>query len=176
MPPKKPCWPSSVWRRRRVPHFHHGRARLQQGVHTYFATAREQHGIRYVRCRVSNVREDPATHDLILHYADADGQLREERFETVVLAIGLQPPDSARQLAELLGIELNEYGFCQTDKFTPLQTSRPGVFVCGAFSSPKEIVETIIDASGAAAEVMRLLNDQLAHARLHARVAVPLGR
>ena len=79
----------------------------------------------------------------------------------VVLATGLQPPESARYLAENLGIELNQYGFCQTDKFTPLQTTRPGVFVCGAFSSPKEIVETIIDASGAAAEVMRLLNDRL---------------
>lgn len=131
----------------------------------YFARARDQHGVRYVRCRVSDVREDPATHDLILHYAAPDGQLREERFEAVVLATGLQPPDSARTLAELLDIELNEYGFCQTDKFTPLQTSRPGVFVCGAFTSPKEIVETIIDASGAAAEAMRLLNDRL---RTHA--------
>ena len=128
---------------------------------TYFVKAREQHGIRYIRCRASNVREDPATHDLIVPYLDAAGQLREERFEAIVLATGLQPPDTARHLAELLGIQLNAYGFCETDKFTPLQTTRPGAFVCGAFSSPKEIVETIIDASGAAAEVMRLLNDQL---------------
>ena len=79
----------------------------------------------------------------------------------VVLATGLQPPESAHQIARMLDIQLSEYGFCKTDKFTPLQTTRPGVFVCGAFSSPKEIVETIIDASGAAAEVMRLLNDRL---------------
>ncbi len=127
----------------------------------YFARAREQHGIRYVRCRVSTIHEDPLTHDLILSYADANGQPREQRVEMVVLATGLQPPASAQQLAEVLDIELNAYGFCQTDKFTPLQTARPGVFVCGAFSSPKEISETIIDASGAAAEVMRLLNDRL---------------
>ncbi len=127
----------------------------------YFARARDQYGIRYIRCRVSAVEEDPSTRDLILHYADPDGQRRAERFEMVVLATGLQPPDSASQLAEMLDIELNSYGFCQTDKFTPLQTTRPGVFVCGAFSSPKEIAETIIDASGAAAEVMRLLNDRL---------------
>ncbi|MEK7326075.1 MAG: FAD-dependent oxidoreductase, partial [Chloroflexota bacterium] len=69
--------------------------------------------------------------------------------------------DSAGQLAGMLNIKLNNHGFCETDKFTPLQTTRPGVFVCGAFSSPKEIAETIVDASGAAAEVMRLLNDQL---------------
>ncbi len=127
----------------------------------YFATAREKYGVRYIRCRVSSIHEDPATRDLIVHYAGPDGQHHEERFEAIVLATGLQPPDSAQRLAELLSIELNEYGFCQTDKFTPLQTSCPGVFVCGAFSSPKEIAETIIDASGAAAEVMRLLNDQL---------------
>jgi heterodisulfide reductase subunit A len=128
---------------------------------TYFTKARQEHGIKYTRCRVSAIHEDPLTHDLILHFADADGQLHDERFEMVVLATGLQPPESANQLARMLDIHLSEYGFCKTDKFTPLQTTRPGVFVCGAFSSPKEIVETIIDASGAAAEVMRLLNDRL---------------
>ncbi len=127
----------------------------------YFAKARERYGIRYIRCRVSAIRQDPITHDLVLQYAAPDGQPRQERFEMVVLAAGLQPPDSAGQLAGLLNIQLNDHGFCETDKFTPLQTTRPGVFVCGAFSSPKEIAETIIDASGAAAEVMRLLNGQL---------------
>jgi heterodisulfide reductase subunit A2 len=127
----------------------------------YFATARKGHGIQYNRCRVSEIKEDPSTKDLILHYADPDGRLHQERFEMVVLATGLRPPESANDLAEVLDIELNRYGFCETEKFTPLQTTRPGVFVCGAFSSPKEIVETIIDASGAAAEVMRLLNDRL---------------
>ncbi|NDJ74955.1 MAG: CoB--CoM heterodisulfide reductase iron-sulfur subunit A family protein [Chloroflexi bacterium] len=128
---------------------------------TYFATARDKYNIRYIRCRVSAIREDPATQNLILHYADPNGKLHQEQVELVVLATGLQPPKSAQHLAQLLDIELNAHGFCQTDKFTPLQTSRPGVFVCGAFSSPKEIAETIIDASGAAAEVMRLLNDHL---------------
>jgi heterodisulfide reductase subunit A len=127
----------------------------------YFAGAREEHHIKYIRCRVSSIQEDPGTHDLILHYADQDGTLRQEKFELVVLATGLQPPETARFMADILGVELNEHGFCKTDKFTPLQTSRPGVFVCGAFSSPKEISETIIDASGAAAEVMRLLNNRL---------------
>jgi len=103
----------------------------------------------------------PYSHDLILQYANANGQPLEERYEMVVLAAGLQPPESAGFLARMLDIELDNYGFCKTDKFTPLQTTRPGVFVCGAFSNPKEIVETILDASGAAAEVMRLLNDRL---------------
>ena len=128
---------------------------------TYFAKARGEHGIQYNRCRVSDIHEDPQTKDLILHFVDEEGQPQEEHFEMVVLATGLQPPDSAGNLARMLNIELNEHGFCKTDKFTPLQTTRPGVYVCGAFSSPKEIAETILDASGAAAEVMRLLNNRL---------------
>ena len=127
----------------------------------YFSKARDQHGIEYNHCRVSEIKEDPRSGDLLVHFATPNGELHQEKFEMVVLATGLQPPESAKYLADNLGIELNQYGFCQTDKFTPLQTTRPGVYVCGAFSSPKEIVETIIDASGAAAEVMRLLNDRL---------------
>jgi heterodisulfide reductase subunit A-like polyferredoxin len=127
----------------------------------YFAKARESHGIRYEHCRVSAVREDPASGDLILHYATPDGRLQQERYEMVVLATGLGPPDSAAHFTKMLDLDLNEYGFCETHKFTPLQTTHSGVFVCGAFSSPKEISETILDASGAAAEVMRLLNKEL---------------
>jgi heterodisulfide reductase subunit A len=128
---------------------------------SYFARARQDYGIQYQRCRVSAISEDPLTHELILHYADANGALRQERFEMVILATGLQPPESAPQFTTMLDLELNEYGFCNTEKFTPLQTSHSGVFVCGAFSSPKEISETVLDASGAAAEVMRLLNERL---------------
>ncbi|MDT8304317.1 MAG: FAD-dependent oxidoreductase [Anaerolineae bacterium] len=128
---------------------------------TYFEGARKTHGVRYIRCRVSAVREDPATGNLILRFNDPGGRLREEQFDMVVLSVGLQPPDSARHFTRLLDLHLNEHGFCETYKFSPLQTTHSGVFVCGAFSSPKEISETIIDASGAAAEVMRLLNEQL---------------
>ncbi|MBN1286205.1 MAG: CoB--CoM heterodisulfide reductase iron-sulfur subunit A family protein [Anaerolineae bacterium] len=134
---------------------------------SYYVQSREHYGVEYVRCRVSEVREDPATHDLILHYMDEMGQLRRERFDMVVLSVGTQPPAEAEAMARLLDIELNPSGFCRVDKFTPLQTSRPGVFVCGAFSTPKEIAETLIDASGAAAEVVRLLgfnpNNQVSH-------------
>jgi heterodisulfide reductase subunit A len=127
----------------------------------YFARARQEYGVRYTHCRVSAIQEDPLTHELILSYAEPGGQLRQERVEMAILATGLQPPSSAKHFTDLLDLELNEYGFCRTDKFTPLQTSHSGVYVCGAFSSPKEISETILDASGAAAEVMRLLNERL---------------
>jgi heterodisulfide reductase subunit A2 len=110
---------------------------------------------------------------LILRYAGPGGQLREEHFEMVVLSVGLQPPDSARHFTRMLDLRLNEHGFCETYKFSPLQTTHSGVFVCGAFSSPKEISETIIDASGAAAEVMRLLNEQLNSYPYTPRIPLP---
>ncbi len=136
----------------------------------YYQEARDQFGIHYNRCRISAVDEDPSTGEVILRYptgrkheesAPGQGPIQEERFDLVVLAVGIRPPGKAAEIARVLGIQLNEYGFCKTDKFSPLATSRPGVFVCGAFASPKEIAETILDASGAAAEAMRLMHDSL---------------
>ncbi|MDH4135233.1 MAG: FAD-dependent oxidoreductase [Anaerolineae bacterium] len=124
----------------------------------YYEQARDMWGVQYTRCRISGIREDPLTHDLFIHYQDEKGELHQERFNMVVLAVGSEPPPKAVTLAQDLGIELNEYGFCLTDKFEPVDTSRPGVFVAGAFSQPKEIAETVIDASGAAARAMRLLS------------------
>ena len=71
----------------------------------YFAKARESHGVRYIHCRVSAIQEDPANGDLILHYAEPNGQLKEERFEMVVLATGVQPPDSATHLPRTDGLD-----------------------------------------------------------------------
>lgn len=138
----------------------------------YYEKARETGSIRYTRSRVSQVLEDPASGQLIVRYPrgrdqgeeeQVQGPLEEERFDLVVLATGLRPPKEAAGLAEALGIELNEHGFCQTqsEELAPLATSRPGVFVCGAFGCPKEISETLSDASGAAAEAMRLLRQSL---------------
>ena len=127
----------------------------------YYEASRKKHGVIYTRTRISRVQEDPETGDLLLRYPGSDGQIIEDRFDMVVLSLGTVPPRSAKGLAEELGIELNEYGFCETDKFTPLETSAPGVYVCGTFLSPKEIAETFLDAVGAAGDVMRLMSDNL---------------
>ena len=127
----------------------------------YYDRSKEEFGVEYVRCRVSSVREDPETKDLIVRSMQPNGEVADERFNMVVLSVGTQPPALAKATAEALGINLNPYGFCETDKFTPLQTSQPGVYVCGTFQSPKEIAETIIDAAGAAGDVMRLMRADL---------------
>jgi heterodisulfide reductase subunit A len=124
----------------------------------YFEQSKDLWGVEYTRTRISEIKEDPNTNDLILHYQDEDGTLRKKRFDMVVLSVGSEPPPKAVALAEDMQIELNEYGFCKTDKFEPVDTSRPGVFVAGAFATPKEIAETVMDASGAAARCMALLS------------------
>jgi heterodisulfide reductase subunit A len=124
----------------------------------YFEQSKDTWGVQYLRCRVSEIKEDPVTRDLILYYHDDEGRLRRSRFNMVVLSVGSEPPEKAVALAEDMGIDLNQYGFCLTDKFNPVDTSRPGVFVAGAFSTPKEIAETVMDASGAAARAMALLS------------------
>jgi heterodisulfide reductase subunit A len=136
----------------------------------YYQQARHAHEIHYSRCRISSLSEDPATGEVIVRYpagrrhedsAAGQGPVQEARFDLVVLAVGIRPPEDALQIARLLGIRLNDYGFCETDKFSPLAASRPGVFVCGAFATPKEIAETILDGSGAAAEAMLMLHGRL---------------
>ncbi len=124
----------------------------------YFEQSKDLWNVDYTRCRISEIKEDPATNNLILHFQDEQGTLRRKTFDMVVLSVGSEPPPKAVALAEDMQIELNEYGFCKTDKFEPVDTSRPGVFVAGAFATPKEIAETVMDASGAAARCMALLS------------------
>jgi len=122
----------------------------------YYNRAKEEWGIRFVRSRVAGVTEDPLTGNLFVHYVE-DETPKTEEFDMVVLSIGMQPPKEVEKLAEALGIELNKYKFCHTKAFSPLETSKPGVFVCGAFSAPKDIPESVAQASGAAAKAMGII-------------------
>ncbi len=124
----------------------------------YIERAKEEYGVRFVRCRVSGVEEIPKTKNLRIRYDAEDGRLLEEEFDLVVLSIGFTPSENAKKLAKNLDVELNEHGFSKTQAFHPLETSRPGVFVCGMFSSPKDIPETVTQASAAASSVGELLS------------------
>ena len=125
---------------------------FSKGYLEYYHRAQERYGIRYVRSRVSMVVEDPETHNLILRYvAEGDGQVIEEEFDLVVLSIGMEISEGTRELGRRLNVALDEHGFCRTQPFAPLETSRPGVFAVGPFREPKDIPESVVEASGAAA-------------------------
>jgi heterodisulfide reductase subunit A len=122
--------------------------------------AQEEYSVRYIRSRVSSITEVPETKDLRIKYETEDGTVIEEDYHMVVLAVGLNPPNDAKFLAEKFGVELNEYDFAMTDIFNPVQTSKPGIFACGAFSSPKDIPDTVTQASAAAGCVNQLLYEK----------------
>jgi heterodisulfide reductase subunit A-like polyferredoxin len=123
----------------------------------YFERAKNQNGVRYIKSIPSRIVQMPGTMNPRARFMDETGKLREEEFDLIVLAVGLEPSATAVQLAGRLGVELNEHGFCATQRSLPLSTSRPGVFVAGAFQEPKDIPETVMQASGAAAMAMELL-------------------
>ncbi len=108
-------------------------------------------GVRFVRSRVHTINAIPETDDLEVRYVTEDGRIETEVFGMIVLSIGLQADPETVELAKKLGIELTASNFAATSAFNPVATSREGIFVCGAFQGPKDIPESIVDASAAAA-------------------------
>jgi len=125
----------------------------------YYERAKKEYGVRFIRSMISRVAERPKTKNLIISYVDSEGRLKEEEFDLVVLSVGLTPSQGARELAQNLGLQLDSYGFCKTEEFSPLQTSQEGIYVCGAFQGPKDIPETVAQASAAVAGASSLLAD-----------------
>jgi heterodisulfide reductase subunit A len=122
----------------------------------YYDRAKEEYKVRFVRSRVSKVEEVPGSRNLMVRYVVGE-EPRQEEFNLVALSVGMRPPKSAQRLAEILGIKLNKYNFCSTNIFSPLETSRLGIYVCGAFSGPKDIPESVAQASGAAAKAANII-------------------
>jgi heterodisulfide reductase subunit A len=124
----------------------------------FFQRTAQLPGVRFIRSYASIAREVPESGNVVVRYATADGGVIEEEFEMVVLSIGLNPPAGHRELAATFDIELNPHGFCRTPAANPMGTSRPGVFVSGAFQGPMDIPESVFSASGAGSQCGELLD------------------
>ena len=115
-------------------------------------------GVRFVRSFVSLGREIPETGNVTLRYATTEAGVIEEEFDMVVLSVGTNPPADAPSLATRFGIELDPHGFCKTGHANPMETTRHGIFVSGAFQGPMDIPESVFTASGAGARCGELLD------------------
>ncbi|MBI4768293.1 MAG: CoB--CoM heterodisulfide reductase iron-sulfur subunit A family protein, partial [Deltaproteobacteria bacterium] len=117
----------------------------------YYERSRKKYGVRFVRSRPHTVIRHPEEGQLTIQFAPEEGgPPKEERFDLVVLSTGFRINDELRQTAEHLGVDLNVHGFARTGAFNPVATSRPGVYVCGLFEGPKDIPDTMVQASAAA--------------------------
>jgi heterodisulfide reductase subunit A-like polyferredoxin len=123
----------------------------------YYERAKAKENIHYVKSIPSRILQLPESKDLRVSFIDENSQLAQKEFDLIVLSVGMEPPESMADLAAGLNIKLNRFGFCDTDRLLPLATSRPGVFVGGAAQEPKDIPETVTQASAAASMAMELL-------------------
>ncbi|HLF87720.1 MAG TPA: FAD-dependent oxidoreductase [Anaerolineales bacterium] len=131
---------------------------FSKGYWGYFERSRSKYGIQYHRSRISALQEDTQTNNLLLSYYDENSMPHQEQFDLVVLSVGMEISESVRDLGRQLGIELDEYGFCHTAQFNPVETSRSGIFAIGPFREPKDIPESVVEASGAAAAAAGLIS------------------
>ncbi len=127
----------------------------------YYQNAKDKHGINFIRSRVHSVTEDSDTHDLNIRYADEMGQIVDDTYDMIVLSVGLEISKETKDMADKLGIDLTQSGFAKTDSFEPVTSTRDGIYVSGVFNSPKDIPESVLDASAAASAA----GDALSEAR-----------
>jgi heterodisulfide reductase subunit A-like polyferredoxin len=116
----------------------------------YYNAAKDQHGVRFIRSRVHTINSVPDSDDLEVRYVTDDGEIKTEVFNQIVLSVGMEISAEIVDLAEKLDIELTEGNFCKTETIDPIGTQKKGIYVCGAFQGPKDIPESVMEASSAA--------------------------
>jgi len=116
----------------------------------------QEYKVHYIKSMISSVKELPKTKELRVRYLTPDGMV-EEDFEMLVLSVGLKPTQEAVDLAGIMGVELNDYNFCRLEGLSGVKTSKEGIYVDGVFSGPKDIPETVMQASAAAGDTVAFL-------------------
>jgi heterodisulfide reductase subunit A len=128
-----------------------------KGFESYYQQAKKHHNINYLRAMVSRVAQNRRTHNLEVTYVDANNRVRTEEFHMVILSVGMGVAPETAELAQKLGVMVSPYNFATTGSFTPVATSRPGIFACGSFTGPKDIPDSVVEGSAAAAASARVL-------------------
>jgi len=129
-----------------------------KGFEKYYNRARGEYGVNFVRSRVFQIEkgtEDPSR--LLIRYSNEDGTINYQEFDMVVLSVGMEPSPDAVLPARTMGLALNEYNFLDPVPFSGVETGRAGVFVAGAFAGPRDIPETVMQASAAVGAASTLL-------------------
>jgi heterodisulfide reductase subunit A len=117
----------------------------------YLERAKTDYGVRFLRSRPHSILQPHGSDTLNITYTNDDSTEQHiEDFDMVVLSTGFKTSEESQQLALNAGIELNDSHFPITDGFNPVATTKPGIYVAGTFESPKDIPDTMVQASAAA--------------------------
>jgi len=130
----------------------------------YVTRAKEEYNTAYIRGRPGRVDVNENGNPIIWYEDTTTGETKKFETELVILCQAMVPSRGIEKLAEALGISLDEHGFAEIpDKlFRPLDTTRAGIFVCGYAHSPRDIPDSVVQASGAAARVAELVPAEVA--------------
>ncbi|MEE9151723.1 MAG: CoB--CoM heterodisulfide reductase iron-sulfur subunit A family protein [Thermoplasmata archaeon] len=134
---------------------------LGKGFQEYVDRAKEEYDVEYIRAKPGNIEEDPGTKNLRIWYDDTiERKLKCIEVEMVILATTLVPTKSGKELAGVLGTEIDEYGFFKNADllFAPMDTNVEGIYIAGYCQAPMDIPEAVAQASGAAARAAETIS------------------
>lgn len=123
----------------------------------YYNRAQARPEINFIRSRVSGVEKGDSPGNIRLKATSGEGPSVRREYDLVILASGLKAEEKMSQQLQDLQIRTNKYGFAASDEFAPVATGKRGIYTCGLLKGPKDIPETVTEASGAAAEAAGLL-------------------
>lgn len=138
--------------------FHNDIRAYGKDFERFYQRAEKLSDVRFIRSYVTIGREIPDSHNVTIRYSTFDDGVKEEEFDLVVLSVGLNPPAQVEKIARTFGIELTAHGFCKNSPTNPIETTRKGIFLSGAFQGPVDIPESVAGASGADALCGQLLS------------------
>jgi heterodisulfide reductase subunit A len=128
-----------------------------KGFQSFLSRGAAEYNIHYIKSKIAQITQDEEENPIIV-YEDLDnGQIKQEKFDLVVLATCIIPPVGIENLAETLGVELTKYKFIKTTPFIPVETTKLGIFTCGCVHEPMDIPRSVAEASGAAARAAEVI-------------------
>lgn len=133
---------------------------IGKGFQEFVDRAKSEYGVKYVKAHPGGITEDPATKGLQIHYEDMrTGEMKTLDADMAVLCPALIPKADNKKLAETMELETDEFGFFKSKNLltAPVDTNVPGIYVCGYCQCPKDIPESVAQASGAAARAAEMI-------------------
>jgi len=144
-----------------------------KGFQRYRQQAEDIHGVCFERARIHSAVGDSDRRGLTIRSVDLSGAIQETTVDMVVLAVGQRSAAGTRELAEMLGLELNPWGFGQTEPFSLTRSAQPGIVLGGSFAGLKDIGDSVIQSSAAALNASRVIHSNGGSLALESLAAVP---